>query len=56
VIGGISETFASGDSAPTWFSTMIPDSLLRPGDNQLQLFLLDTAGGRQRLHPLELTG
>jgi hypothetical protein len=56
VIGGVSETFATGDSPPTWFSAMVPDTLLRPGDNQLQLFLLDTTGGQQRLHPLNLTG
>ena len=55
VIGGVSETFASGDSDPTWFSAMIPDTLLHPGDNQLQLFVLDTTGGQQRLHPLTLT-
>jgi hypothetical protein len=55
VVGGVSETFASGSSPPTWFSAMVPDSLLRPGDNQLQLFLLDTTGGRQRLHPLTVT-
>ena len=56
VIGGVSETFASGDTPPTWFSTMVPDTLLRPGDNQLQLFLLSTTAGQQRLHPLTLTG
>jgi arylsulfatase A-like enzyme len=56
LIGGVSETFATGDSPPTWFSAMVPDTLLRPGDNQLQLFLLDTTGGRQLLHPLNLTG
>ena len=56
VIGGVSETFASSDSAPSWFSAMIPDSLMRPGDNQLQLFLLETSGGGQRLRPLDLTG
>jgi hypothetical protein len=56
VIGGVSETFASGGSSPTWFSAMVPDTLMRPGDNQLQLFLLDTAGRQQRLHPLTLTG
>lgn len=56
VIGGVSETFASpGDTPPTWFSAMIPDSLMHPGDNHLQLFLLDSGGGRQRLHPLTLT-
>ena len=56
VIGGVSETFASAGSSPTWFSAMVPDTLLRPGDNQLQLFLLSTTGGQQRLHPLTLTG
>jgi hypothetical protein len=55
VIGGVSETFASGGSSPTWFTAMIPDTLMRPGDNQLQLFLLDTTGGQQRLRPLTLT-
>jgi hypothetical protein len=55
VIGGVSETFASGDSSPTWFTAMVPDTLLRPGANQLQLFLLDNTGGQQRLHPLTLT-
>jgi hypothetical protein len=55
VIGGVSETFASGDPDPTWFSAMIPDTLLRPGDNRLQLFVLETAGSQQHLHPLTLT-
>jgi hypothetical protein len=56
VIGGVSETFPSGDSRPTWFSAMVADSLLHPGDNRLELFLLDTTGGDARLHPLTLTG
>jgi hypothetical protein len=56
VIGGVSETFATGDSPATWFAAMVPDTLLRPGGNQLQLFLLDTTGGQQRLHPLRLIG
>jgi hypothetical protein len=56
VIGGGSETFASGDSPPTWFTAMVSDSLLRPGDNRLQLFLVDTTDGQQRLRPLTLTG
>jgi len=56
VIGGVSETFASGDSPPTWFTAMISDSLLRRGNNQLQLFLVDTTGGQRRLRPLTLTG
>jgi arylsulfatase A-like enzyme len=56
VIGGVSETFVSGESPPTWFTTMVPDTLLRRGENQLQLFLLATSGGQQRLHPLSLTG
>jgi hypothetical protein len=55
VIGGVSETFASGDSGPTWFSALVADSLMRPGDNHLQLFVLDTAGGGRRLRPLTLT-
>jgi Sulfatase len=57
VVGGVSETFASPDGTPpTWFTAMIPDSLMHQGDNHLQLFLLDTAGGGQRLRPLALTG
>jgi Sulfatase len=56
VVGGVSETFASpAGTAPTWFAAMVPDILMHPGDNQLQLFLLDSAGGRQRLRPLTLT-
>ncbi len=56
VIGGVSETFASpGDTPPTWFTAMVPDTLMHPGDNKLELFLLDTSGGQQRLHPLTLT-
>lgn len=56
VIGGVSETFASpGGTPPTWFTAMVPDTLMRKGDNQLQLFLLDSGGGRQRLRPLTLT-
>jgi hypothetical protein len=55
VVGGVSETFASPGGTPaTWFTTMIPDTLMHPGDNRLQLFLLDTSGGRQRLRPLAL--
>jgi Sulfatase len=57
IVGGVSETFASPvGSSPTWFTAMIPDSLMHQGDNHLQLFLLDTAGGGQRLRPLTLTG
>jgi hypothetical protein len=54
VIGGVSETFASGDASPTWFAAMVPDTLLRQGGNDLQLFLLDDTGGQQRLRPLTL--
>ena len=56
VIGGVSETFSSGDPRPTWFTAMVPDTLLHQGANRLQLFVLDTAGGRPRLHPLRLAG
>jgi Sulfatase len=55
VIGGISDTFASGDPRPTWFAAMVPDSLMRQGANRLELFALGAAGGRPRLHPLRLT-
>jgi arylsulfatase A-like enzyme len=56
LIGGVSETFASPvGSAPTWFTAMIPDTFMHPGANRLQLFLLDTTGGRQQLRPLTLT-
>jgi hypothetical protein len=56
VIGGMAETFTSGDDRPTWFSTMVPDTLMRRGENQFELFLVDTAGGRQVLRPLTLSG
>jgi sulfatase-like protein len=55
VIGGASETFAASDARPLWFTAMVPDSLMHPGDNKLQLFLVDTTRGRQRLHPLAIT-
>jgi hypothetical protein len=54
VIGGVSETFASGRSPPTRFSAMVSDSLLRPGENRLQLFLVDAVAGQQHLRPLTL--
>jgi hypothetical protein len=54
VISGVSELFASGRSPPTQFSAMVSDSLLRPGGNRLQLFLLDPGAGRPRLRPLTL--
>src|SRR4030095_11301347 len=53
VVGGGWETCASGDPPPTWFTAMVPDSLMRQGANRLQPFALDAAG---RLHPLRLTG
>ena len=57
VVGGVAETFASpSGTPPTWFTAMISDSLMHKGDNHLQLFLLDSAGGGQRLRPLSLTG
>jgi hypothetical protein len=56
VIGGVSETFASIDPPATWFAAMVPDTFLRPGGNELQLFLLSTAAGRPRLHRLTVTG
>jgi hypothetical protein len=33
----------------------VSDSLMRPGENKLELFLVDTAGGTRRLRPLTLT-
>ena len=56
VVAGVSGTFATAGSDPTWFSAVVADSLMRPGDNHLQLFVLETAGGGQRLRPLSLTG
>jgi hypothetical protein len=35
---------------------MVPDSLMRQGDNRLELFVLGASDGRPRLHPLRLTG
>ena len=55
VIGGVAQTFTSGDDRPTWFSTMVDDSLMRRGDNRLELFLVEPAGGKLRLRPLTLT-
>ena len=55
VIGGMSETFTSGDDPTIWFTTMVSDSLMRRGENRLQLFLVDTTSGTRRLRPLALT-
>ena len=55
VITGMSETFTSGDDSSIWFSTMASDSLMRRGENRLELFLVDTTGGPRRLRPLTLT-
>ena len=51
----MSETFPSGDDPTTWFSTMVSDSLMRPGENKLELFLVETTSGTRRLRPLTLT-
>jgi Sulfatase len=60
VIGGVSGTFAGtfdpANSPPTWFSAMIPDSLMRQGENHLELFLVETTGGQRRLRRLTLDG
>jgi hypothetical protein len=56
VIGGVADTYASGGSRPTRFAVMVPDSLMRQGDNRLELFVLGASEGRPRLHPLRLTG
>jgi hypothetical protein len=55
VIGGAAETFGPGGSRSAWFTAMVPDSLMRQGDNRLQLFALGGGGGRPRLYPLRLT-
>jgi hypothetical protein len=55
VITGMSETFTLGDDSSIWFSTMASDSLMRRGENRLELFLVDTTGGPRRLRPLTLT-
>jgi hypothetical protein len=34
---------------------MVDDSLMRRGDNRLELFLVDPAGGKLSLRPLTLT-
>jgi hypothetical protein len=60
VIGGVSELFKeerdNQGSQPKGprdkFAAMAPDTLFRKGDNRLELFLVDTSGGRVRLRPL----
>jgi hypothetical protein len=54
VISGMSETFTSGEDPRIWFSAMASDSLVRRGENRLELFLVETAGGQRRLRPLTL--
>jgi sulfatase-like protein len=63
VIAGISETFrekrdAQG-SQPVGpadkFSAVALDTLFKKGDNRLELFVVDTSGGRVRLRPLTVS-
>lgn len=62
VIGGISETFRErrirGTSQPQGpadkFAAITPDTLFRKGANRLELFLVDTSSGHNRLRPLTI--
>jgi hypothetical protein len=63
VIAGVSETFREKRDAqgsqpvgpPDKFSAMALDTLFRKGDNRLELFVIDTSGGRVRLRPLTVS-
>jgi hypothetical protein len=60
VIGGVSELFKEErddhGSEPRGprdkFAVVTPDTLFKQGGNRLELFLVDTSGGRVRLRPL----
>jgi hypothetical protein len=64
IIGGVSELFREErdkqGSQPRGprdkFAAMVPDTLFENGDNRLELFLVDTSGGRVRLRPLTVGG
>jgi Sulfatase len=64
VIGGVSELFREErddrGSLPRGprdkFAAMTPDTLFERGDNRLELFLVDDAGGAVRLRPLTIGG
>ena len=63
VIAGVSETFrevrdAEGsqpEGPPDKFSTVALDTLFKKGDNRLELFVIDDAGGQVRLRPLTVS-
>ncbi len=54
-IAGVSPTFTDGDT-PRRFAMMLPEVLLRAGDNHASAYELDTgaAGGAPTLHPIVL--
>jgi hypothetical protein len=62
VIGGVSPLFKEErdklGSEPRGprdkFAAVTPDTLFKKGDNRLELFLVDTSGGRVRLRPLSI--
>jgi hypothetical protein len=63
VIAGVSETFREKRDAqgsqpvgpPDKFSAMALDTLFKKGDNRLELYVIDDAGGRVRLRPLTVS-
>jgi hypothetical protein len=63
VIAGVSEIFREQRDAqgsqpvgpPDKFSAMALDTLFKQGDNRLELFVVDSAGGRVRLRPLTVS-
>jgi hypothetical protein len=63
VIAGVSETFRERRDAqgsqpvgpPDKFSAMALDTLFKKGDNRLELFVIDGAGGQVRLRPLTVS-
>ena len=63
VIAGVSETFRERRDArgsqpvgpPDKFSAMALDTLFKKGDNRLELFVVESSGGRVRLRPLTVS-
>jgi hypothetical protein len=55
VIAGVSPTFTDNGTERR-FAMMLPESLLRSGDNHAQAFEVEGSGGGTTLHPIALRG
>jgi Sulfatase len=54
-IGAVGLTFTQKDT-PQTFAGVVPDTLFRPGGNQVQLYQVELAHAGPRLHPVTVAG